>query len=337
MGDTPNLRKYIGDNDFLKDLENFRKYAGRKTGFSNWDNYSSLYPGLYVLGAITSLGKTSFCLQLAEQLAKNGDTVIYFSLEQTKLEMATKCLSRNLYLEKNIKASAINIRRGYLDDGKKITTEISDLMETYGEKIKDNLNIVECEFNSTIEDICDYVEAVEKMRNKKPIVFLDYLQILNTKATNLSEKQKIDHIVTYLKQKQKKGDYVFFVISSLNRQNYLAPIDYEAFKESGGIDYTADVILGLQLQVIHDKVFNEEKKLAEKRKRIKEAKKKDPREIELVCLKNRYGIANFSIGFKYYAGYDLFKSEDDFMEVDPDADLPFDDENKTPAYKVSKK
>lgn len=324
MAESDSLKEYLQAEAYKGDLENFRKYAGRKTGFSNWDRITSLYPGLYVLGAITSLGKTSFCLQLAEQLATAGETVLYFSLEQTRLEMATKCLSRNLYLQGEYQASAINIRKGILDNGKQITTELDETIKTYTDKIGDRLNIIECAFDTTIEDICGYITDTEAATGKKPIVFIDYLQILNTEQ-QLTDKQKVDYIVKKLKQTQKENDLVFFVISSLNRQNYLAPVDYEAFKESGGIDYTADVILGLQLQVLHDEIFSKENKLKEKREKIKEAKRENPRKVELVGLKNRYGIANYSCGFNYYPGYDLFIPEDDFQPIPPGSedDLPF--------------
>ena len=49
-----------------------------------------------------------------------------------------------------------------------------------------------------------------------------------------------------------------FVISSLNRSNYTARIDYEAFKESGNIEYTGEVIFGLQLKCINDEKMFEE-------------------------------------------------------------------------------
>lgn len=322
MAESDSLKEYLQDASYKSDIETFRKYAGRKTGFRNWDEITSLYPGLYVLGAITSLGKTSFCLQLAENLAKAGEIVLYFSLEQTKLEMATKCLSRNLYLHTDLRASAINIRKGILDNGKPITTELDETIKSYTEEIGDRLNIIECEFDTTIEAICSYVTDTEAATGKKPVVFIDYLQILNTEL-NLSDKQKVDYIVKKLKQTQKENDLVFFVISSLNRQNYLAPVDYEAFKESGGIDYTADVILGLQLQVLHDEIFSKENKLKEKREKIKEAKREDPRKVELVGLKNRYGIANYSCGFDYYPKYDLFVAESDFAPLPDDAEIPF--------------
>ena len=54
-------------------LDKFQTYKDRKTGFSNIDNkIGALYPGLYILGALPSLGKTTFCHQLADQLAEEG-------------------------------------------------------------------------------------------------------------------------------------------------------------------------------------------------------------------------------------------------------------------------
>ena len=96
------------------------------------------------------------------------------------------------------------------------------------------------------------------------------------------------------------------LISSLNRQNYMTPIDFESFKESGGIEYTADVVWGLQLSVLNDDIFSKEGKTKEKREKIKEAKAQPTREIELVCLKNRYGVASYTIPFWYKAASDVF-------------------------------
>ena len=52
----------------------------------------------------------------------------------------------------------------------------------------------------------------------------------------------------------------------------------QSFKESGAREYSSDVLLGLQLKDVGSQGFN-----------VDEAKKKEPREIELVILKNRNG------------------------------------------------
>ena len=35
-------------------------------------------------------------------------------------------------------------------------------------------------------------------------------------------------------------------ISSFNRENYTAPVNLSSFKESGSIEYSSDVLIGLQ-------------------------------------------------------------------------------------------
>ena len=139
-----------------------------------------------------------------------------------------------------------------------------------------------------------------------PIVIVDYLQVICPTDRKQLTKDAVDTHVRALKKLQKDNDLVVILVSSLNRQNYLTPVDYESFKESGGIEYTADVIWGLQLSVINDDIFDKEAKLKQKREKVKAAKRAIPRDIEFVCLKNRYGESNYTCKFKYYAQFDYF-------------------------------
>lgn len=49
------------------------------TGFSKLDAAldGGLYDGLYVMGAVSSLGKTAFCMQMADNLARQGRDVLF--------------------------------------------------------------------------------------------------------------------------------------------------------------------------------------------------------------------------------------------------------------------
>jgi hypothetical protein len=69
---------------------------------------------------------------------------------------------------------------------------------------------------------------------------------------------------------QSSNDLVVLVESSVNRANYLSPMDFECFKESGGIEYTADVVWGLQLQALNEAIFNSDKKTRERRERVRD-------------------------------------------------------------------
>lgn len=283
------------------EIERFKQGATRRTGFPNLDEKAGgIYPGLYVLGAISSLGKTTFIHQMADQMAAMGEDVLYFSLEQSRLEMVSKSLSR-LTAQKDVAkaVSSLAIRGGNL------TPAVLDAADQYAAMVEDRMSVVEGNFNCTVAYIADYVTRYMATTGTKPILIIDYLQILQGDPRQ-STKEAVDANVTELKRISRSKDIPVFIISSLNRSNYMTPVDYESFKESGGIEYTADVIWGLQLEVLNDSLFDKEGKVKEKRDKIREAKAETPRKVELICLKNRYGIASYRVGFTYYPQFDLF-------------------------------
>ena len=174
-------------------------------------------------------------------------------------------------------------------------------------ELSQHKQIIECDFETSMNKVTNTVEAYIKQYGVKPVVFVDYLQLIqsnNPKLTNT--KDIVDANVRALKLLQMRNNLVMFVVSSLNRQNYMQVIDFESFKESGGIEYTADCVMGLQLSVMNSGIFETDTKTGEKRKVVKAAKKHKPRYLELCILKNRYGICNESFYFQYYPQWDLF-------------------------------
>lgn len=327
-----NMGTYL--HDIMSDeINEFIANGKLKTGYKNVDAITNLYPGLYVLGAISSLGKTTFIHQMADQIAEAGEKVIYFSLEQSTLELASKSLSRTM-AKKNAQTAltSLQIRKNGIDG------EVADAAKEYA-SYSNNLTVVECSFRATIEDIENFVKEYIKTNNCKPVVIIDYLQVIQPLDPKMNTKDMVDSHVRRLKQLQSDNKLVLIVISSLNRQNYLTQIDFESFKESGGIEYTADVVWGLQLTVLHDEIFNTQAKLNEKREKIRQAKASNPRKVELVCLKNRFGISSYACGFDYYPNIDWFspdltnipaealennKDKDGFVAIPEGFDLPFD-------------
>jgi replicative DNA helicase len=265
-----------------------------------------LYPGLYVLGAISSLGKTTFSHQLADQIAEAGHDVLFFSMEQSRLELATKSITRYMAREDLPGAvSSLRIRKGYLPE------KVQAAVEGYKEAVADRMNIVEGNFDTDVGYIGDYIKRYAERNQCRPVVFVDYLQVLKPTEDKANRKQTtkeaIDAAVVELKRLSRDLSITIFVISSLNRTNYMTPVDFESFKESGGIEYTSDVLMGLQLSCLEEDLFSQDKKVKEKRKRINEAKAETPRKIQLICLKNRFGVSYFKDDFEYYPAAELFK------------------------------
>lgn len=304
-GKPDNIADYIA-HTIERDIEQFKAARNKNTGFPLLDNKSGgLFPGLYVIAAISSLGKTTFTAQIADQLAEAGEDVLFFSLEMSRLELVTKSIARRAYISDGVLAnSSLSYRRGYYE------TERKAFAAQYAAKVGDRMNIIEGNFNCNISFIGSYVRSYVDRTGTRPTVIIDYLQILQAESANAmqsSTKQSVDMVITELKRLSRELNITVIAISSVNRANYLTPIDFESLKESGGIEYTADVIWGLQLACLSkDPVFDEEKAIKKKRAAIKGAKAESPRKIELVCLKNRYGIANFSVYFDYHPAHDYF-------------------------------
>ena len=98
--------QFIVSGAWKRNSDIFARYGNRKTGFENLDEQiGSFYPGVYLLNAGTSMGKTTFSVQLADQLAKNGETILYYAFEQSTFDMVAKSLAReyfNHFLEGSI-------------------------------------------------------------------------------------------------------------------------------------------------------------------------------------------------------------------------------------------
>jgi replicative DNA helicase len=301
------------------EIEAFTAASEVKTGFSRFDQLAGgLFPALYVIGAISSLGKTTFIHQMADQLAAAGKHVLFFSLEMSRLELATKSIARRTaQMDYSNALTSLKIRRGIKSN------LLVQAVAAYCKAVEDRLCIIEGGFETTVQYIREYAKQYAEKHSTRPVIIVDYLQILQG-AQKGTLREAVDFNVVELKRLSRDLNTPVIVVSSVNRSNYLLPVDFESFKESGGIEYTADVVLGMQLACLEDPIFeNEGKDIAKKRERVKQAKAADPREVKLVCLKNRYGGPDWTIDYKYYPRYDLFEEQDGFTVVSEKT--PFDD------------
>lgn len=266
-----------------------------------------LYPGLYVLGAISSLGKTTLALQIADNLALQGQDVLFFSLEQSRFDLMTKSISRESYMycrDNKIDTTLAKSNLGVMDGRrwKKYSAEetatINKAFDLYAE-YADHVYIVEGLGSISVQDIRDRVRAhISWTDNKHPVVFIDYLQILKPSEGDerATDKRTVDHNITALKQLSRDFDIIVIAISSLNRLSYKDPVTMSAFKESGSIEYGSDVLIGLQLQGVGKKDFDPDT-----------AKAENPRHIDLRILKNRNDqIKPDGVPLVYYPAYNCF-------------------------------
>lgn len=280
-------------NFFLDEVEKNKFFAARTTGFPNIDEQQIFSSGLYVLGATPACGKTTFAWQLLNQLAKRGETCIFCSYEMSRLELFTKSLAAELFQRSDATLTAADIRRG------SFSAELFDILEEF-QNSDGGVNVLELS-GETVDDLLKLLKPFCNQADKPPVVVVDYLQIIPSLEKDL--KRGIDDTVRKLKLFQRDTNTTFIVISSFNRTNYLSPVSFESFKESGNIEYTADVVWALQLNILNS--FKEGKDISAKRNEIDSAKKQQPREIQLKSLKNRHGN-NYDCFFKYFSAHDFF-------------------------------
>jgi replicative DNA helicase len=78
-----------------------------------------------------------------------------------------------------------------------------------------------------------------------------------------------------------------------------------AFKESGAIQYSSNVLIGLQFEAVGDGFGSDNAKITAES--IDNLKRKEVCKIELKILKNRNGATGDSITFDYYPMFNYFK------------------------------
>ena len=344
------------------------------TGFNKLDQMLDggfLGGNLAVVGAVSSLGKTSFVLQIGTQIAAAGKDVLIFSLEMSKNELNAKIISRYSYELTYTKDNA-NAWSGYLDD---IRLTMGDVLRgrvgQLGEKkrkifdaavekaraLSEHLFIIrdnEIDLNK-IEDI---VQAHEDATGRKPFVILDYLQILKAREENRTTDKRLltDDDVNRLKDLAVKTDIPILVISSFNRMSYLDPVSMGSFKESGTIEYSSDTLIalqysGMQYQKHWTTADGGKKKLVYENKiehdtRVRLLMEKMDEDgaagkflpIDVVLLKNR-GVSKGKVLFEFCPRSNIFReklqqndTEYAYAENTLD-DNPFEKEDTRPADK----
>ena len=291
-----------------------------KTGFPVLDKVldGGLYEGLYAIGAISSLGKTTFCLNIAEQIAVSGQDVIIIALEMSKYALVGRSISRLTYCKYRSNPETIDFNwcktsRGITDGSRYANYSaqelqlIEDATNYYSEKIGANLFIHEAANHLTVEDIKNIVKRHIAFTGNRPVVIVDYLQLIQheDKYVNGNDKIRTDFNLTELKQLSRDYKLPIIAISSFNRAGYNTEVKFECFKESGGIDFSCDVIMGLQLAGVGQTDFN-----------VNEAKAKNPREIELVFLKNREAAVGDLIKYYYFPMFNHFEESNEDVRAE---------------------
>ena len=193
---------------------------------------------LIVIGGRPSMGKTSFAMNLATNVAKeNKLPVCYFSLEQSREQMSYRFLSMGLGIE----SGRLRTGRLQLEEWDLIGKEIDDLTE---------VPIFICDKGSI--KVKEMLSKSRKIKEKKGLgelglVIVDYIQMMDG-PNKKSRDKELSKIVLDLKAMAKALDVPVILMSQLSRdvekRKNLRPMLCD-LRETQGLESHADVVIML--------------------------------------------------------------------------------------------
>ena len=252
MTDPKTRQDYIGIPCGIGDLDRMI------TGLNKSD--------LIILGARPGMGKTSFALNIARNVAVNaGKTVCFFSLEMSRDQLAQRMLSS----EAGIKSEKLR------------TGELTDDEWTRLAQAGDNLSKANIYFDETSNITVPEMKAKLRRMEKVDLVVIDYLGLMKS-ARNIDNRvQEVSEITRNLKIMAKDLAVPVIACAQLSRGTETKGKSHRPalsdLRDSGSIEQDADIVLFLY----RDTYYDSEKGDDEDRS--------DPNKAECIVAKNRHG------------------------------------------------
>lgn len=282
------------------------------TGFPELDDImgGGIAPGLHIVAAMSSLGKTTLVVQMCASMAQQGQDILFFTLEMSRLELFAKNISRHSF-ELDIRnhaqtgLSTNDVVSGYAErSGNSILkAHLQKSVEAY-QVYADKLTVIEGKGGITAVKVRELAESYIRLTGRMPVVVIDYLQLLQPTDIRMTDKQNMDASITELKRLTAQGCPVI-AISSLNRASYDSPVSMSSLKESGNIEFASETIMALDFQAM----YNAQRRNARDFDLNRE-KQKPAREVLLTVLKNRNGRVGDQIPMLFYPKYNYFSKRE---------------------------
>jgi replicative DNA helicase len=227
-------------NLLKKSSENPDSTTGVPTGYTRLDEITSGWQksDLIILAGRPAMGKTSFALSLAKNMAvDNGTPVAFFSLEMNNVQLVNRLMSNTFEIEGS------KILNGRLDDDEWIRLDSNMERLSHAPIYLDDtpgLSIFELR-----------TKAKRLVREKGvQVIMIDYLQLMNANGTKFGSRQEeVSTISRSLKGLAKELDIPIIALSQLNRsvetrkENESKRPQLSDLRESGAIEQDADMVL----------------------------------------------------------------------------------------------
>jgi len=253
-------------------------YLGIPTKYAALDRATDGYQPecLWTVAAFTSVGKTTYMINLIKKLLDQDKHVCVFSLEMSKEDLFSKLLALELDI------SAVEITKGLLNN--EIYSKQVSAKKKYMEK---NLTVyTEC---VAIEDILLTMKS-ENIKNKIDVFFLDYIQNLTSKKS-LDQFKLLTFAVKEIQTLTRKLKTTTVLLSQIsNESNKSGGVLEVGGKDAGAIRAASNVFIYLKRD-------GTEEDILEKYKTGMDIP------MKLILNKNRMGrIGSFNLNLKQQSG-----------------------------------
>lgn len=247
------LRKLSG-----KDKE---KYQGIPTGFRFLDDKLGKLgrSDLVVLAARPGMGKTSFALNIASNIASiQKIPVAIFSLEMSNEQLTERILSSQAGISsQSLRTGDIQIAQWDM-----ITNAIGQIAD-YPIFMDDTPNITVSDMKAKIRRLNQNPET-----DNIGVVIVDYIQLMSTGKRSDNRVQEISEITRNLKIMAKEMDVPIIALSQLSRSAEKGSgrdgrPQLSDLRDSGSIEQDADVVLFLYRDAYYNKNEDADQTLAE--------------------------------------------------------------------------
>lgn len=256
------VRRFL---DYRDEIERDPLAAVVRTGYGSLDALlggGMMREGLYIIGARPGMGKTTFALNLAENISRSGE-VLFVSLEMSDRQI----MGRRLAREARLRSDKLMMQR--------LTDEEEAQLMAASRAVLARRIVIPDVPGATVGEIALWARSLKQLR----AVVVDYIGLITPDKKRPGRYDEMTDVSGALKRMARSLRVPVIALSQLNRANEARQNkrpQLSDLRDTGAIEQDADAVIFLHREDYYDGAA--------------EGKPQDAQQLmELIVAKNRHG------------------------------------------------